>query len=63
MFYVQLFSWKTTFHKDHLEVCLPNSRLVHGLLGIWASMKITLVMGWLLYTRSSPSVIDDYLGF
>ena len=27
---VELFSWKTTSHKDHLKVCLPNSRLVSG---------------------------------
>ena len=25
---VELFSWKTTSHKDHLEVCLPNSRVL-----------------------------------
>ena len=24
-------SWKTTSHKDHLEVCLPNNRLLSGL--------------------------------
>ena len=42
--YVELFSWKTTSHKDHLEleVCLPNSRLLSGLIGMWSCMKITL---------------------
>ena len=39
---VELFSWKTTSHKYHLEVCLPNSRLLSGLIGMWSSMKITL---------------------
>ena len=39
---VELFSWKTTSHKDHLEVCLPNSRLLSGLIGMWSSTKITL---------------------
>ena len=29
--------------KDHLEVGLPNSRLLSDLIGIWSSMKITLV--------------------
>ena len=39
--YVQeLFSWKTTSHKDHLEVFLPISRLLSGLYGMWSSMKI-----------------------
>ena len=28
--------------KDILEVCLPNSRLLSGLIGMWSSMKITL---------------------
>ena len=31
---------KTTYHKDHLEECLPN-RLLSGLISIWSSMKIT----------------------
>ena len=26
----------------HLEVCLPNSRLLSGLYGMWSSMKMTL---------------------
>ena len=39
---VELFSWKTTSHKYHLEVCLPNSRLLSGLTGMWSSMKIAL---------------------
>ena len=42
---VELFSWKTTYNKDHLEACLPNSRLlISGLFGMWSSMKITLCM-------------------
>ena len=28
--------------EDHLEVCLPNNRLLSGPFGIWSSMKITL---------------------
>ena len=27
---------------DHLEVCLPNSRLLSVLIGMWSSIKITL---------------------
>ena len=38
----ELFSWKTTSLKAHLEVCLPKSRLLSGLIGMWSSMKITL---------------------
>ena len=34
---LELFSWKTTFLKDRLEVSLPNSRLLSGLI----EMKIT----------------------
>ena len=34
-FYVQLFLLKTTSNKDQLEVCLPNSRLLSGLIGMW----------------------------
>ena len=34
----------TPFHKDHLEVCLPNSRLSSGLIGMWFSMKISLLI-------------------
>ena len=30
------------YHKNHLEVFLPNSRLLPGLIGMWSSMKITL---------------------
>ena len=41
---IELFSWKTTSHKDHLEVCLlPNSRLLSDLIGMWSSMKIALL--------------------
>ena len=29
---VELFSWKTTSHKDHLEVCLSNSKLLSGFI-------------------------------
>ena len=32
-FNLELFSWKTPSHKDHLEICLPNI-LLSGLLGI-----------------------------
>ena len=35
---LELFSWKTTCLKDHLEVCL----LLSGVYGIWSSIKITL---------------------
>ena len=34
-----LFSGKTTSHKDYLEVCLPDGRLLPGML---SSIKITL---------------------
>ena len=40
---VELFSWKTTSNKDHIEVCLPNGRLLSGPIGMWSSMKITLI--------------------
>ena len=40
---VELIAWKTTSHKDHLEVCLPNSRLLSGLYGMLSSMTISLV--------------------
>ena len=51
-------------HKDHLEVCLPNSRLLSGLIGMWSSMKITLLLNRLCNKQnkfhkngiSSPSV-------
>ena len=39
---LELFSWKTTTHKDHLDVCLPNSRLLSGLTRMWSCLKITL---------------------
>ena len=39
---LELFLWKTAFNKDCLEVCLPNSRLLSDLIGIWSFMKITL---------------------
>ena len=39
---VELFSWKATSHKDHYEVCLPISRLLSGLYGMWSSIKTTL---------------------
>ena len=44
VYHVEVFSWKTTSHKDHLEVCLPTSRLLFGLYGMWSSMIITLVV-------------------
>ena len=40
---VELFSWKTTSLKDHLEVWLPNSWLPSGINVMWSSMKITLL--------------------
>ena len=43
-FILELFSWKTTSHKAHLEVCLPKSRLLSGLIGMWSCMKITLII-------------------
>ena len=39
--WVESFSWRTISHKDHLEVCLPISRLLSVLSGMWSSMKIT----------------------
>ena len=39
---VELFSGKTTSHKDNLEVCLPNSRILSCHIGMWSSMKISL---------------------
>ena len=48
-----LFSWKTTSHKDHLEVCLLNSRLLSGLIGMWSSMKITLLATKLAFLKQS----------
>ena len=41
---VELFSWNTTTHKDHLEDSLPKRRLLSGLIGMWSSMKISLVV-------------------
>ena len=38
----ELFSWKTTSQKDHLEVCPPIFVLIAGLYGMLSSMKITL---------------------
>ena len=38
---VELFSWKTTCYNDHLELCLPNTRLLSGLFWMWYFMKIT----------------------
>ena len=39
---LELFSWKTASHKDYLEVCQNNSRLLSGLIGMCSSMKIIL---------------------
>ena len=36
------FSWMTTSHKKHLEVCLPDSSLLSGLYGMWSSMKMPI---------------------
>ena len=47
---IEVFSWKTISHKDHLEVCLPNIILLSGLIGIWSSMKITLPLFSLFLT-------------
>ena len=33
---------KTIFHKGRIEVCLPGSRLLSGLYGMWSSLKIPL---------------------
>ena len=41
--HLELFSWKTTSQKDHLEVCLPNSRHLSGLIGMLPSIKIILI--------------------
>ena len=38
---IELFSWKTTSHNDHLEICQPIRRLLSGLYGMWSSIKIT----------------------
>ena len=51
---VELFSWKTTFHIDYFEVCLPNSSLLSGLIGMWSSMS-TLIQ---LKCRSQFSNIE-----
>ena len=40
---IELFSRNTTSHKDHFKVCLPNNRLLTGIIGMWSSMKITLI--------------------
>ena len=40
---IDIFSSKITSHKDHLKVCLPDSRLLYGLIGMWSSMIITLL--------------------
>ena len=45
---VELFSWKTTSHKDHLEVCLPNSRLLSY---------------WDVVLHENYSIINLYLWF
>ena len=42
-YYLESFSWKTTSHKDHLEVCLLHSRLLSGLYGTWSPMKYLLL--------------------
>ena len=41
---VESFSWKTTSHKDHLEVCLYNSRLLpHKVYRIEATLQSEMV--------------------
>ena len=55
---VELFSWKTTSLKDHLEVCLPNSRLLSGRIAMWSSMKITLFI--LHATTSNNDLMGSY---
>ena len=57
-------------HKDHLEVCFPNSRLLSGLYGMWSSMEISLHISCYLYLEmknvlpSEPSLQgrDEMLG-
>ena len=74
LFNVELFSWKTTSHKDHLEVCLSNSRLLSGLIRIWSSMKIALLflqnlsmsvsvltLTAMAYDRYKGKYVDDYI--
>ena len=58
---IELFSWKTTSNKDHLEVCLPNSRLLSGLIGMWSSMKITIVSHQV--RCNSLKHFSDYIDF
>ena len=41
---IELISLRTTSHKDYLEVCLPDSILLSSLIGMWSSMKITLLL-------------------
>ena len=52
-----LFSWKATFHKVHLEVCLPNNRLLSGLSEMWSSMKITVHLFFLIH----PYILCKYI--
>ena len=40
--FINLFQ-ECRLHPSHsMEVCLPNSRLLFGLIGMWSSMKVTL---------------------
>ena len=55
---VELFSWKTTYNEDHLEVCLPIRRLLSDLYGMWSSMKITLVI---IKIEINKGVLKDFL--
>ena len=41
---LELFSCKTKSNDDHLEVWLPDSMLLSDLIGLWFSMKITLII-------------------
>ena len=58
----RIISWKTTSHKDHLEVCFPNSRLLSGLYGMWSSMKMTLRGYWLDFNYfDRPGLVQWYM--
>ena len=43
-------------HKEHLEICLPIRRLLSGLIGMWSSMKTTLVVTGNVFLRECKFV-------
>ena len=51
---VEIFSWKTTSHKDHFEVCLPHSWLLSGLIVVGLPWK-------LLYSNYKMTLTSLYL--